>query len=115
MRAFEEAFNVKIMPTSAEGSWSNGACERLNAVGGNTVRKIITDSSSDFEVALAWVVSARNAFTNCAGFSLNKFVFGHNPWLINVCANELSGLCTISTSEFARNNLSVLRLARHYI
>ncbi|KAK3887825.1 hypothetical protein Pcinc_008076 [Petrolisthes cinctipes] len=64
MRALGEAFNIKIMATSAESPWSNGACERQNAVIGDIVRKIMADCQCDLDVALAWAISARNALTN---------------------------------------------------
>ena len=35
MRQFGETFNVKIMTTASESQWSNGICERLNAIIGD--------------------------------------------------------------------------------
>jgi len=71
MREMGEAFNIKIMTTAAESPWSNGICERQNAVIGDSVRKIMADAQCDLEVALAWAISARNALTNSSGFSPN--------------------------------------------
>lgn len=112
MRTLGEAFNIKIMTTSAESPWSNGVCERLNAVIGNIVRKILADSKCDLEVALAWAVSARNALTNYTGFSPNQLVFGHNPGLPNVLTSDPPALEPTSASEIVRNNLNALHLAR---
>ena len=39
---FGESFNVKIIATEAESPWSNGVCERLNAVLGASVNKMAT-------------------------------------------------------------------------
>ena len=35
MREMGEKFNIRILTTSAESPWSNGVCERLNAVIGS--------------------------------------------------------------------------------
>ena len=112
MRELGEAFNIKIMTTSAESPWSNGACERQNAVIGDIVRKIMADSRCDLDVALAWAVSARNALTNYAGFSPNQLVFGQNPGLPNVCENDPPALNPTLTSDIVRVNLNALHLAR---
>lgn len=111
MRALGEAFNVKIMATSAESPWSNGACERQNAVIGDIVRKIMADTRCNLEVALAWAVSARNALTNYSGFSPNQLVFGHNPVLPSVCIDDPPAL-TATPSDMVRDNLNALHLAR---
>ena len=114
MRALGEAFNVKIMATAAESPWSNGVCERLNAVVGNMVRKILADTKCGLEVALAWAVSARNALTNFSGFSPNQLVFGHNPGLPKVYDNDPPALEGIGAgaSDIVRVNLNALHLAR---
>lgn len=112
MRTLGEAFNIKIMTTAAESPWSNGVCERLNAVIGDIVRKIMADSKCELEVALAWAVSARNVLTNFTGFSPNQLVFGHNPGLPNVFTNNPPALESASASEIVRNNLNALHLAR---
>ena len=112
MRALGEAFNIKIMTTSAESPWSNGFCERQNAVIGNIVRKIIDESRCDLEVALAWAVSARNTLSNYSGFSPNQLVFGHNPGLPNVYTNDLPALERTQASDIVRDNLNALYEAR---
>lgn len=112
MRALGEAFNIKIMTTSAESPWSNGVCERQNAVIGDIVRKIVDESGCDLEVALAWAVSARNTLTNYAGFSPNQLVFGHNPGLPNVYQNDPPALEITQASDIVRNNLNALHVAR---
>lgn len=112
MRTLGEAFNIKIMATAAESPWSNGVCERLNAVIGNIVRKITAGNACELEIALAWAVSARNALTNFSGFSPNQLVFGHNPGLPKVYTNDPPALECIGTSEIVRENLNALHLAR---
>ena len=43
-RTLGEKFNVKILATAAESPWSNGVCERLNAVIGENVSRILDDT-----------------------------------------------------------------------
>ena len=112
MRALGEAFNIKVMTTSAESPWSNGVCERQNAVLGDIVRKVMDDSGCDVEVALAWAVSARNTLTNFGGFSPNQLVFGHNPGLPNVYVNDPPALEPTPPSDMVRDNLNALHVAR---
>ena len=68
-----------MLTTAAESPWSNGVCERMNAVISEMARKILAESSYDLEIALPWAVSARNASYNYSGFSPNQLVFGFNP------------------------------------
>ena len=79
MRALGEAFNFKVMTTAGESPWSNGICERLNGILGTLVSKIVDDVNCDVYTALAWAVSACNAFDNNSGYSPNQLVFGSTP------------------------------------
>ena len=56
MREMGDVFGIKIMTTSAESPWSNGICERLNAVIGSSVEKIMHESSCSISVALSWAI-----------------------------------------------------------
>ena len=112
MRQLGEAFNVKVMTTAAESPWSNGVCERLNAVLGNSVRKILCDSQCDLECALAWAVVARNALLNSSGFSPNQLVFGFNPAIPNVFSNKLPAHKSVDASAIVRDNLNAMHTAR---
>ena len=112
MRQFGETFNVKIMTTAAESPWSNGVCERLNAVLGGMVTKIVNDTSCDVSIGLAWAVSARNALNNFSGFSPNQLVFGFNPALPDVFTSQLPALEEVSASKIVRDNLNALHIAR---
>ncbi|CAL4151221.1 unnamed protein product [Meganyctiphanes norvegica] len=113
MRALGEAFNIKIMTTAAESPWSNGICERLNGVLGILVNKIIFDGKCDIRMALAWAVSARNAYDNNSGFSPNQLVFGFNPAIPDIFHNKLPGFEEVTSSEIVRRNLNALHVARH--
>ena len=112
MRQFGESLNVKMMCTAAESPWSNGMCERLNAVLADSVRKIIDDCTCDVDVALAWAVSARNALANNCGFSPNQLVFGCNPVVPTVFVNHPPALERISASGIVRENLNAMHEAR---
>ena len=112
MRDLGENFNIKIMTTSAESPWSNGVCERQNAVLGDSVRKIMDDSNCSVEVALAWAVAARNSLSNHSGFSPNQLVFGRNPALPNVFTDKPPAVTLTPSSETVRLNLNAMRSAR---
>ena len=112
MRQVGDSFNIKIMTTAAESPWSNGVCERLNAVIGDIVRKIIADTKCELEVALSWAVSARNALANFSGFSPNQLVFGFNPAIPDIFHNKPPALEQVTLSETVRENLNALHSAR---
>ena len=112
MRTLGDAFNIKIMTTAAESPWSNGVCERLNGVLGILVEKVFEDANCDIDIALAWAVSARNAYDNNAGFSPNQLVFGFNPAIPVIYHSNLPGLENVTASEIVRKNLNALHVAR---
>ena len=105
-----EKFIIRILTTSAESPWSNGVCERLNAVIGSNCDKIIYDSSSDLETTLAWAIAARNALRNHSGFSPNQLVFGFNPCFYNRDAPAFEQLCSVSVT--VEKNLNAMRKAK---
>ena len=112
MRELGEKFNIKVLTTSAESPWSNGVCERLNGVLGDSVEKIVHDSSCDVNIALAWAVSARNALANNHGFAPNQLVFGSNPVFPNVHINQPPANESSSVSKMVSHNLSAMHSAR---
>ena len=81
--------NIQICTTAAESPWSNGLVERHNAVLGMTVSKVMKDVNCQLEVAVAWLVSARNYLKNVYGFSPDQLVFGRNPNYPNNFGNQL--------------------------
>ena len=54
---YAEKFNVKIRTTAAESGFSNGLCERHNAVVATTLHKVMLDTGCHIEVALAWTLN----------------------------------------------------------
>ena len=71
-----EKFNISIRTTAAESPWSNGLCERANAVLADMVEKVMDDTNCSLDVAIPWAISAKNALANTYGFSPNQLVFG---------------------------------------
>ena len=112
MRDLGEKFNIRIMNTAAEAPWSNGICERQNAVLGDSVRKIMASVKCDLEIALAWAISARNCLSNHSGYSPNQLVFGNNPSLPNIYINKPPALSSTSASEIICDNLNAMHAAR---
>ena len=111
MRDMCEKFNIRLLTTSAESPWSNGVCERLNAVIGSSVDKIRDDSQCDLHTALAWAVSARNALINNSGFSPNQLVFGFNPSYPCFDSNDPPAF-EIPSSQIVEKNLIAMRKAK---
>ena len=69
---FCENVNIRIWTTIAESPWSNaGVIERHDAVLGLTMTQTIADSNCDLEIAVFWVVSAKNPPASNNGFSPN--------------------------------------------
>ena len=74
-----EHLNIGVMKTAAESPWSNGVCERHNAVIKESVLKTVEESKCSLETATAWAVSANNSLHGNLGYSPNMLVFGKNP------------------------------------
>merc|ERR1711879_879182 len=76
--------NIIIKTTAAESPWSNGLCERGNAILADMVEKIMNDTRCSLDLAIPWAISAKNALSNTYGFSPNQLVFGKNVNLPSV-------------------------------
>ena len=109
---FAEKFNIKLRATGAESPWSNGVCERHNALISSNVRKILFETSCSIETALGWALSAKNSLMNVSGFSPNQLVFGKNPNFPCILENKAPANSAISYSKVVEENLKALRLAR---
>jgi hypothetical protein len=104
--------NTEVTTTAAESPWSNGICERHNAVIGNMVKKIISEARCDIKTALAWAVNAKNCLHNVYGFSPAQLVFGKNPNLPSVLNDKPPALEGVTTSEQVAQNLRAKHEAR---
>ena len=107
--------NIKMMTTSAESPWSNGLCERHNAVIGEAVSKILEEVNCSIDVALCWAVNAKNTLLNVYGFSPYQLVFGHHPNLPSVLTDKLPALEGVTSSYLIANHLNALHSAREQV
>ena len=112
LRDIAELINTKVLTTAAESPWSNGVCERHNAIIENMVLKIIETNKCSVENALVWAISAKNALHNNLGFSPNQLVFGRNPNFPCVLTDNPPALRTSSPSELIAEHLNALATAR---
>ena len=112
MRTLGEKFNITMKTTAAQSPWSNGVCERKNAVIGDSVRKIVDEEKCCVEIALAWTISARNSLANNHGFSPNQLVFGENPNLPSVYHDKAPAMNQNCPSDLVRQNLNAMHKAR---
>ena len=110
--AMGEAYNITIKKTAAESPFSNGIVERHNAVLEEKLLKTCEDTGASVEVALQWVINAKNSLTNIHGFSPCQLVFGRNPRLPNVLCNRPPALESINESKVVAENLRSMHNAR---
>ena len=57
---FYENFDTEISANLGELPWSNGVCKRYNAIPKGSFFKSTEDTNCQWEVALAWAVSAKH-------------------------------------------------------
>ena len=107
-----EKCNITIKTTAAESPWSNGMCERHNAIISRNIHKVRLDVGCSMETALAWSISAKNSLANVHGFSPNQLFFGQNPRLPTVMENNPPGNNTNCVSKVLEKHLHALHSAR---
>ena len=107
-----EKLNVTVRTTAAESPWSNGICERHNAVLADMIRKVIHDTGCNIDLAVSWSVNAKNSLANVHGFSPYQLVFGKNPKLPNVLYDKPPALYNHDQNDIIRMNLNALHKAR---
>ena len=106
-------FNIEEAKTAAESPWSNGVCERQNAILKESVRKTIDESGCKLETAVVSGVSAKNSLSGHQGYSPNTLVFGRNPNYPNVLTNNPPALETEVSSITVAENLKAMNNARN--
>ena len=89
-----ESFNIIMMTTAAESPWSNGLCERHNAVLDDVLRKTLEEGKCSKQAALAWAIHAKNSLANVHGFSPYQIAIGYTPKLPSVLYSEAPALET---------------------
>ena len=112
MREMNEKLGVETVTTAAESPFSNGICERHNAILFESMSKTLEDTKCEPELALAWALSAKNALQNKNGFSPNQLVFGHNVNLPTVLTDLPPALEPTTSSDIIRANLNAMHSAR---
>ena len=112
-RDMAQNLNIVVRTTAAQSPWSNGLNERHNAILAESVKKTIEDAKCNFDIALAWAVSAKNTLHSVeGGYSPNQLVFGRNPNLPSFLNDKLPALEGVSISEVVANNLNAMHAAR---
>ena len=109
-----ERFNITVKTTAAEAPWSNGLCERHNAVLGDMVEKTMAECVMPMETALNWAVHAKNSLSNVHGFSPYQLAIGYTPKLPSVMENKPPAMepCDSSVSSTIREHLTAMGAAR---
>ena len=74
--------------------------------------KIIADKGISVELALPWVMQAKNSLANVHGFSPCQLTFGQNPQLPNILNDELPALEEKDVGDVLRRQLEAMRSAR---
>ena len=103
---------ITIQTTAAESPWSNGIVERNNQTLANMMNKIINDTQCSLDLALFWVLNAKNSLQNTAGFSQFQLVLGRNPKRPSTLSDNLPALSMKPSSEVLQDNLNVQHSAR---
>ena len=106
------SYNITIKKTAAESPVSNGLMERHNAILEEMLLKTCKESGSGLDIALQWVINAKNSLLNVHGFSPYQLVFNINPRLPNVISNRPAALEGLSESKIVVSNLRSVHEAR---
>ena len=112
MRDMRENLNAEVTTTAAESSWSNGICERHNAIIACMMETIIDETGCSRRVALGWCNNAKNSLSNHYGFSPYQLILGRNPNFPSVLIDNLPALSGETKSEEVARHLNVKLAAR---
>ena len=109
-----EKFNFSTFTTAAYSPFSNGICERANAVLKEILRKVRSDHpNSPLQVCLSYACAARNNLYNYFGFTPSQIALGKNPKLPSVENSALPALELPSVSKVVTANLQLLESSRN--
>ena len=106
-----EQFNITVMTTAAEAPWSNGLCERHNAVLADMLQKTAAEQRCSLKTALSWSVHAKNSLSNVHGFSPYQLAIGYTPKMPGTLSDKLPALEQCESRTVAEH-LSGLAAAR---
>lgn len=107
-----EAYNISVKKTAAEATFSNGLMERHNAILEEMLLKTYDECNGNIDIALQWVINAKNSLSNVHGFSPYQMVFGINPRLPNTLINKPPALEKLSESKLVSKHLQNMHTAR---
>ena len=110
-----ESFNIVVLTTAAESPWSNGLCERHNAVLGNMLEKVSAEQKCDLETALCWAIHAKNSLSNVHGFSPYQIAVGFTPKLPCVLDDSPPAMESPTNSLVLRNLNTMASARKAYI
>ena len=91
---------------------SNGLMERHKVILEEMLLKTCEEGGSSSEIALQWVINAKNPLSNVHGFSPYQLMFGMNPRLPKVLSNRPPALEGLSESKINASNLRSMYQAR---
>ena len=111
-RSMCEAMNITVKTTAAESPWSNGLCERHNAIMADMLTKTYAEGKCSLKLALNWAIHAKNSLANVHGFAPYQLAIGYTPSLPSVMVSKPPALEDPSTSEVLVNNLKAMAAAR---
>ena len=111
-RDMAESSDIQVMTTAAESPWSNGLCERHNAILTEILLKIKEESACDLNTALSWAIMAKNCLHNVSGFSPYQLVYGRNLNLPLVVTDTPPALEGTSISKYVTNHMEALHVPR---
>lgn len=107
-----ENLSISVKTTAAESPWSNGLCERHNAVLNEIYLRTAAETKSSPEVVLSWAVHAKNSLANVHGFSPYQLAIGYTPHIAGVLNDSIPALENDVVSDFLRDSLSNMSTAR---
>ena len=106
------AFNITNKTTAAESPFSNGICERHNALIAHMTSKVQEDVGCSVSTALMWAIHAKNTLINVYGFSPYQLMFGTNPNIPGNSSNKLPAMSEHTCSNAVAEHLNSLKKAR---
>ena len=104
--------NIVVVNTAGRSPWSNGLVERHNLVIAEMMDKVIADSNNDFDLSLAWCLSAKNSLLNVNGFSPFQIALGGNPTFPIATENGMPANAAVRSADIVQKNLNGLHAAR---
>ena len=108
-----EKFNTKVISTPSYSPWSNNSlCEGHNQFLTSILLKIVDDTSSPYDVALAWAINTKISLLNHNGFGSSQLVYGRNSNLPNTISNNLRALETTTLNPELARHIATLHAAR---